>query len=148
MWKTARSTDRLAKVKAPYNKKVEIIRAKKLPLGLYGCEVAPINESALRTRRASIASCLTFTTARRSADLAFAIGSRGRDVDPDVEIVCRRAIAIRRSMAKDDRSRKLIQEILWRGTPPPSCALAVNANFTCVKWHKVHDVTTVSLYNI
>ena len=34
MWKTARSTDRLAKVKAPYNKKVEIIRAEKLPMGL------------------------------------------------------------------------------------------------------------------
>ena len=61
--------------------------------------------------RSSIASCLTFTTVRRSADLTFAIGSRGRDVDPDVEIVCRRAIALRRSMAKDEKNKKMIQEL-------------------------------------
>ena len=76
MWKTARPTDRLAKIRAPYSKKVEIIRNKKLPMGLYGCKVAPVNENALRAMRASIASCLTFTTVRRSADLTFAIGSR------------------------------------------------------------------------
>ena len=94
MWATARSTERLSKHRGPCEKKVNIVRAKKLPMGLYGCEVAPVDEAALRTMRSAIVSCLTFTTVRRSTDFTFATASRGRDVDPDVEIVNRRVVAL------------------------------------------------------
>ena len=43
MRQTARSAGRLEKHKAPYDQKAKIIRSKKLPMGLFGGEVAPEN---------------------------------------------------------------------------------------------------------
>ena len=83
-------------------KKAEMIGAKKLPMALFGCELAPVNEGAMRTLRSAFASCLTYTTTRRSLDLTFAAGSIGPDVDPDIEVVSRRLAAVRRSMAKSE----------------------------------------------
>ena len=74
MRQTASSAGRLEKHKAPYAKNVEMIRAKKPPMGLYGCELAPVNESAMRTLRSAIASCLTSTNSGRSVDLTFPQG--------------------------------------------------------------------------
>ena len=80
-------------------------------MALFGCEVAPVNEGALRTLRSAIASCIAFTSSRKATDLTFAVGSRGRDVDPDVEIVCRRTVGIRRCMAKCEESKTMIKDI-------------------------------------
>ena len=80
-------------------------------MAFFGCEVSPVNEGALRTLRSAIASCIAFTTSRKATDLTFAVGSRGRDVDPDVEIVCRRTLGIRRCMAKCEESRDMIKDI-------------------------------------
>ena len=102
---------RLNRHTGPYDKKVHIVRAKKLPMGLYGCAVAPVNEAALRTFRSAIASCLTIATTRRSADFTFVAASLGRDVDPDVGIVNRRVVALRRGMAKCNKQKKMIGDI-------------------------------------
>ena len=48
MRKTAESVRALQKRKAPYKVKAELIRSKQLPKALYGCETAPVNESALK----------------------------------------------------------------------------------------------------
>ena len=56
-----------------------------LPKGVYGCESAPINESAMQKLRTAIANCLTFVTSRRATDFTFSIASGKTDVDPDVE---------------------------------------------------------------
>ena len=111
------------KSQSPYGKKVQAIRSRKLPRGLFGCEVAPVNEAALRTFRSAIASALTFTTARRSTDLAFAVGSRGSDVGPDVEIVTRRVAALRRTLAKSDEQKEMIDEIYegYQDKGEPGC---------------------------
>ena len=106
---TARSTGRLKKTRAPYEKKVAIMRGKKLPMGLFGCEVAPVNEGAMRMFRSAIASRIAFTTSLRATDLTFATGSRDRDVDPDIGVVCRRALGIRRCMATCDESKRMIE---------------------------------------
>ena len=100
--------------KSPYEKKAAIIRAAKLPKALYGCEVAPANERALRTLRTSIAKCLTFTTSQRSADLTFATASAGPDLDPDVSIFSRRAVAFRRFMSRGEGNVRMMEAILQR----------------------------------
>ena len=60
--KAARSAERIAVWKAPYRDKQEVVRAKTLAMGLYGCEMAPINEAAVRGLRTSIANAINFTT--------------------------------------------------------------------------------------
>ena len=80
-------------------------------MGFFGCGVAPVNDGALRTLRSAIASRIAFTTTRRATDLTFSAGSRGGGVDPDIEIACRRAMGLRRCMAKCEESGKLVEEI-------------------------------------
>ena len=111
MRQTARETDRLNKVKAPYKQTNAIIRGKKWPNTLYGCELSPINESALRILRSSFASCITYTSKRRSTDLVYAMASEGTDLDPEVEIVARRAVAFRRYYTKNDTNKHKVDKI-------------------------------------
>ena len=110
----AESTDKLNFFRAPYEKKEKIIRSKLIPKGLFGCELGPINETAMRVFRTAVASCLTFVTTRRAVDLTFTAATRGNDVDPDIVVVCRTAAAARRAVAKDKGARKMMQEILER----------------------------------
>ena len=81
---------------------------------MFGRELAPINEAAMRTLRAAIVSCLTFVTNRRSVDLTFSAATQGNDVDPDITVVCRRAAAARRAMAKDKQAKKLMKDIFFK----------------------------------
>ena len=97
---TTEDIDRLNRVNAPYEQKAKVIRAAKLPKALYGCEVAPANELALQGLRTSITSAATYTTEQRSSDLTFATCSYGLDLDPDITIFARRAVAFRRFMAR------------------------------------------------
>ena len=87
-----------------------MIRPKLIPKGVFGCELAPINEAAMRTFRAAIVSCLTFATSKRSVDLTFSTASKWNDVDPDIVVVCRRAAAMRRAIATDEGARKMMDE--------------------------------------
>jgi hypothetical protein len=111
----------LNKVKAPYEKKAKILRSAKIPKALYGCEVAPVNETALRTLRTAVSRTLTFTTEHRSADLTFATASHGPDTDPEISIFARRAMAVRRffnkSKANAEKVKQIMQEYSKRGEP-------------------------------
>ena len=60
MTKATRATARMAKFGAPYSKKRQNIRGKNLPMGLYGCESAPVNENSMQSFRAGIANALTY----------------------------------------------------------------------------------------
>ena len=51
MRKTAAATGRLGKMRTSYKSKAMIIRTKMIPKALYGCELPPVNESALRGLR-------------------------------------------------------------------------------------------------
>ena len=105
------STERLNFFKAPYDQKKHIAKAKLLPKGLYGCETSPINETAMRTWRATTATALTFTTTRRSVDLTYAVASGKTDLDPEVNVYVRRAVAARRAWHKNYLHKKNIEEI-------------------------------------
>ena len=85
-----------------------------MPKALYGCEVTPVNETALRILRTSFVKCMTFTTAGRSADLVFAMTSKGSDLDPDVNIFVRRVAAMKiciQKCRKPEEDRKDNEEI-------------------------------------
>ena len=121
MENAAKEVETLNKAKAPYEKKATIIRSAKIPKGLYGCEVAPINETALRTLRSAITRTLTYTTEQRSADLTFATSSHGHDLDPEVAILTRRTTALRRFINKSEenaeRIKTIMNEYMERGEP-------------------------------
>ena len=111
MIKMTTKTNALNMHKADYDKKAAIIRGKLIPAAIYGCETAPVNEAALRGLRTSIVDTLAYTTKRRSPDLTFACCSRGRDADPDSEIVVKRTLALRRSFAGIAGASELVREI-------------------------------------
>ena len=92
MRKTADRIKYLQVEKAPYKAKADLIRAKKLPKALYGCETAPVNEGALKRSQTVIVDTLTFTTTRRSVDLTFAVAPHGIELDPDVAIFKNRVL--------------------------------------------------------
>ena len=56
MLETTAGIGRLDMFQAPYEKKAAIIRAKMPPKGLYGCELGPINETAMRGFRTATAT--------------------------------------------------------------------------------------------
>ena len=93
MMEATRSTERVGRIKAQYEKKTTIIRAKMLPKGLYGCKVAPVHENALRSFRGATADALTFISKQRSVDLTFAVASKGEGLDPEVYIFTKRVTA-------------------------------------------------------
>ena len=109
---TAMEVDSLNKIKAPYERKANIIRSAKLPKALYGCEVAPVNETALRTLRTAVTRTLTYTTDQRSSDLTFATASHGPDLDPEMSIFARRAMAVRRFFNKSKANAEKVKCIL------------------------------------
>ena len=73
--------------------------------------IVHINESALRILRSSFASCITYTSKRRSTDLVYAMASEGTDLDPEVEIVARRAVAFRRYYTKNGTKTQSRQDL-------------------------------------
>ena len=113
MQKVSDELEVLNRVKAPYSRKAMIIRSAKLPKALYGCEVAPANELVLQKLRTRLTKTLAYTTEQRSADLTFASCSGGPDLDPDIQILARRAIAFRRFFTR--RADQQEQEDISRG---------------------------------
>ena len=85
-------TDRLAKVTSVVDRirhlpheaavKAHLIRAKVMPMALYGGETAYVAESRMQKLQASIGRAMGSSSPRRSAHLTFAICSYGDDLDP------------------------------------------------------------------
>ena len=80
-------------------------------MGLYGCEVSPVNEAVLTKFRGIIANVITFTTKMRAVDLTFAVTAEKGDLDPDAEICRRRVTALRRCYHGNDDDAAMIQDI-------------------------------------
>ena len=112
MRKTADGIKYLQMKKAPYTAKADLIRAKKLPKALYGCETAPVNEGAFKRMQTAIVDTLTLTTSRRSVDLTFAVASHGTDVDPDVAIFKNRVLGVRRARITVEANANIVDEIM------------------------------------
>jgi hypothetical protein len=97
-----------------------LIRTKALPLGLYGCESTHASVTALRTLRSKVADAIGPHSAARSASMQFAIMTPKHDLDPQVEILVRRCLAVRRCEALSGlaaRAAKLVEHYKAIGTP-------------------------------
>ena len=81
-----------------------------LPMGRFGCETCPFNESAIQKMGSSIADALTYTTSRRSKDLTFVVASGRTDADPDIEVYVRRVNLRRRAVGGPQENKKLADE--------------------------------------
>ena len=88
------------------------MRGKVLPMSLLGCETCPVNEDVLSKLRTAFANALAFSTCKRSVDLPFSVASYGEDLEPDIEIVNRRASVFRRGINKNNETARLLQENL------------------------------------
>ena len=66
---------------------------------------------------------MTYTTEQRSSDLTFATASHGPDLDPEVSIAARRAVAVRRFISKCKANEDKVQTILeaYRNKEEPGC---------------------------
>ena len=109
---TTGDVKRLNYIRAPYDKKEKVIRGKLLPKGFFGCETAPINESAMQKNRTAIVNTLTYATTKRATDLKFAVASGKTDVDPDVEVYTRRATMYRRMVGANDDNKKWLKKFM------------------------------------
>ena len=111
MQKAAGCAEMMGYIKTTYQNKRTVIKGKILPMGLYGCEVAPVNEAVLTRLRGTIANVITFTTKIRAVDLTYAVTAEKGDLDPDVEICRRRVTALRRCYHGNDEDAAMIQDI-------------------------------------
>ena len=122
---TVVSAEKLKRLPVNTGVKAETIRAKLLPKALYGAELAPVSEAAMRSLRAKIADVLSPATVRRSVDLVFALAAGPKNVDPDIDVVVRRFAAARRAMVKSEEAAMTISRILemykFRDEPGMRC---------------------------
>ena len=96
----------------PDEQKVRIVRIKANPAALYGSEACPANRNALGGYRAAVTTVLAGTDTNRSADLVFSMAQKGKDVDPEIDILLRRISAVRRFATRSSRNRKIVDELL------------------------------------
>ena len=80
--------------------KEHYVRANILPAALYGAEAADVSKASMRGLRSAIARAIGPRSGRRSVSLTYSCTRASRDLDPAVQIVVNRVLAVRRIMAK------------------------------------------------
>jgi hypothetical protein len=80
--------------------KAKIIRTKVLAVALYRYEASRICPVTLLKLRSAIKQVLGSHTSHKSTDFTFAVSSHGSDLDPEVVVLCRRILFIRRILTK------------------------------------------------
>ena len=70
---------------------------------LYGCEVGQLKEALTNAANAAILKCVTKKAGNRSKPFTFTTGSHGNDLDVEINVLYRRAMSIRRMIAKDEQ---------------------------------------------
>ena len=99
-----------------HQEKCKVIRAKCHPKALYGCEASAVDDEILRRYRTACVNTLEFHTNMRSVDLTFATCSHGIDLDPYGQILIKRAVAVRRGVAKRPKLGAIVSRVLERYT--------------------------------
>ena len=92
--------------------KENIIRANILPMALYGCEAAHINEAVFEQLKAAIAKVIGPKSAKASTDIVFEFNITSTDLDPSVHVLYLRVASIRRIIAKHDGAQTMIARII------------------------------------
>ena len=103
---------KVGKLPMAEDSRARVIRTKTNPGALYGVEACPVNRDALATYRASMVDALAETKNNRSSDLVFALSCDGQDLDPEVDILRRRAVAMRRYLSLYPEQKERIATFL------------------------------------
>ena len=91
---------RTSRLPAARHLKAAIIRVKVLSVALYGIEVADFTEREYATLTTAILAALTANSSRKDVEWTFTTSSFGSDLDPVVQALTRRCMAVRRAIAK------------------------------------------------
>ena len=104
---------RLARLPISTATKLRTIVSKLLPMAMYGVEAASPSEAAIAKLTAAFLDCLAGTAKPRDLDAIFSrFALKGIDIDPVVQILVRRATAVRICLAKRTMScRKMTKTI-------------------------------------
>ncbi len=114
---TMRMTDAIATVNRirwlPHelHQKITFIINGALAKGLYGCEIAPVNEGVLAKLTSAIAKVVGPSSAKACNSIVFGIPPDNKEAEPDANIFMRRCILFRRSIAKKPHLLQVAQQI-------------------------------------
>ena len=82
--------------------------SKRASTALYGAEACIVSRKGLGKYRTAIVAALGGGRSNRSCDFVFATQKGDQDYDPEVEILIKRVVAIRRQVVKSQKSKDLI----------------------------------------
>ncbi len=102
---------RAGRLPASRKQKAAIIRVKVMSTALYGIEVADFAEREYAKLSTAILAALTINASRKDVDWTFTVASFGSDLDPVVQTLTRRCMALRRAIAKKPHMRGKYQGI-------------------------------------
>ena len=101
----------IGRLHVPDQLRADIIRTKALPRALYGIEGSQPPGQQMRKVASAIKDAITHSSTHRSHDLTFAVCSNGSDLDPEVHMLIRRVILLRRMMTKHVRASEAVLHI-------------------------------------
>ena len=95
--------------------RIRMVHCKMRPMGIYGAEVTPMSDTALRTLRGAIFSTLrSRCDMGANAGLLFAeLATRGWEVDPELRVAHNRIAALTRAWGRDPGLRENLDHV-WR----------------------------------
>ena len=93
--------------------KATTVRTHILPKALYGCEVSSAARHVMEHISTVILSLINPATGMRSKDFTYTTCSYGQDLDPDIHVLHRRIMALRRGIAKDPSCIQSVRDLLF-----------------------------------
>ena len=104
---------KLARLPISTAAKIKTIIAKIMPVAMYGVEAANPSDKAIARLTAALLDCLVGTAKPRDMDAILSrYAVRGVDLDPVVQILVRRTMALRRCLATRPANKALVQRMV------------------------------------
>ena len=108
----ADAVNKLNRLPLSQKQKTHQARTRCLPKGLHGVETAKLGETNQRRLTTVIKQTISKKCRHKDRNLTFLTSSRGDDLDPETNILCRRALMLRRAVAKKPKLQALAQKVL------------------------------------
>ena len=121
MEKGIRMCARLKWLGINHQTKEKIILTNILPAALYGAETTMVAKATMAKLRTAIMDVIGPGSAKRSVEIAFDFTESSKELDPQVYVLTKRVLELRRNIAKNQNREGLIRLILKRlKTPRPN----------------------------
>ena len=113
MNKAVASVNRMRWLPHDFNQKAMFVLSAALSAGLYGCEAAWANETALASLTSAIANVVSHVAPLRSNAIMFSLFKDKQEVDPSVVILMRRLVLFRRMCIKKPQFVQMATDIFY-----------------------------------